>query len=245
LRADKDRAGSRETLAAMTRFLLALLVFLAAHLVPAAPVVRRRLVAALGRGVYLVLYSAVSLALFVWLVAEARNADAVALWDIAPWQGWVPILLMPFAAVLLVAGLMQPNPLSISLRPAAELPAIAAVTRHPVLWGALLWALSHIPPNGRLAPVILFAAMAAFSAAGFVLLDAKARRRLGGEAWAKLAGRTSVLPFAALVSGRAGPVRWRSLAVPALVALALYAWFLLQGHAWLIGPDPGDWIRAA
>jgi uncharacterized membrane protein len=229
----------------MTRFLLALSVFLVAHLVPAAPALRGRLVAALGRRTYLVLYSVVSLALFAWLVAEARAADTIALWDIAPWQGWVPILVMPFATALLVAGLLQPNPLSISLRPAAELPAIAGITRHPVLWGALLWALAHIPPNGRLAPVLLFGAMAAFSAVGFVLLDAKARQRLGPEAWATLAGKTSILPFAALLQGRAGPIRWRRLAPAAAVALVIYAWFLLQGHAWLIGPDPADWIRAA
>ncbi|MFO1146871.1 MAG: NnrU family protein [Alsobacter sp.] len=229
----------------MTRFLIALLVFLVAHLVPALPALRRRLVARLGRRLYLALYSAASLALFAWLVAEARSAPAVPLWDVAPWQGFAPILLMPVAGLLLVAGLMQPNPLSISLRPASRLPAIAGITRHPVLWAALLWALSHIPPNGRLAPVILFGAMAAFSAAGFALLDAKARRRLGPQRWAALAGRTSVLPFAALLRGRAGPIRWRSLVLPAVLALALYAWFLLRGHAWLIGPDPADWIRAA
>jgi uncharacterized membrane protein len=241
----KDSSSGRVTLSDMTRFLIALLVFLLAHLVPAAPAFRRRLTAAIGRRTYLGVYSVVSLGLFVWLVAEARAADTVMLWDIHPWQGWVPILVMPFAAVLLVAGLMQPNPLSISLRPAEELPSIARVTRHPVLWGALLWALAHVPPNGRLAPVILFAAMAAFSAAGFFLLDAKASERLGRQAWSALAERTSILPFAALFAGRAGRISWRSLVLPAGIALALYAWFLLQGHAWLIGPNPADWIRAS
>ncbi|WP_194164586.1 NnrU family protein [Microvirga thermotolerans] len=222
----------------MMEFLTALAAFLAAHLIPASPGLRARLIAAMGRKAYLAAYSALSLVLLGWLVAAAQRAETVWLWEPAPWQWHVPFVAMPFAAFLLVAGLAQPNPLSISLRSGPEPGPVAAVTRHPVLWAFLVWAASHIPPNGTLVALLLFGTMAAFSLAGFVLLDVKARRRLGAERWHALSAGTSVVPFAALVSGRADRRSLRALVLPALAAAALYVWFVVQGHALLIGPDP-------
>ncbi len=115
---------------------------------------------------------------------------------------------------------------------------ITAITRHPVLWGFLLWAASHVPPNGDLVAVVLFGTMVAFSLVGFVLLDAKARRRLGPARWRAMSRATSVLPFVALLSGRATLAPSRGSLIALASALALYAWFLAQGHALLIGPDP-------
>lgn len=227
----------------MTSFLLALAAFLIAHLLPAAPPVRARLVARLGRRGYLACYSLVSLALLAWLVQAALAADDIQLWAPAAWQWWVPIAAMPLAGFLLVAGLIEANPLSVSLRAGDDLPAIACVTRHPVLWGFLIWAAAHVPPNGRLVPVLLFAAMAALSAAGFVLVDRKARKRLGEKRWQTLAARSPALPFAALLAGRSRCTGWKPLAVSAAIATAVYAWFLLAGHAWLIGPDPLAGLR--
>jgi uncharacterized membrane protein len=222
----------------MTSFLVALVAFLVAHLLPAAPPVRTRLVRRLGPRGYLAAYSVVSLALLAWLIHAAMAADGVTLWTPAAWQWRVPLLAMPFAGVLLVAGLVEANPLSVSLRAGDDLPAIACVTRHPVLWGFLIWAASHVPPNGRLVPVLLFGAMVALAAAGFALVDSRARKRLGEERWRTLAARSSALPFAAMLAGRTRCRRWRPLALSAALAAALYAWFLLGGHALLIGPDP-------
>lgn len=210
----------------MTWFLLSLAAFVVAHLVPSAPGMRRRMIERWGRGPYLAVYSVVSLALLALVIATARAADDVTLWDPAPWQWRVPFLVMPVAAFLLVAGLVEANPLSISLRAGESLPAVAAVTRHPLPWAFLLWALAHIPPNGRVVPVLLFGAMALLALAGFPLLDRKARARLGQERW-----RT-------LVAARPGGAVVARLLGSAALALALYAWFVMQGHAWLIGPDP-------
>ena len=66
----------------------------------------------------------------------------------------------------------------------------------------------------------------------------KAHKRIGPERWRELAAGTSILPFAALLSGRARWQALRALVLPALIAAALYIWFVLQGHALLIGPDP-------
>jgi uncharacterized membrane protein len=107
-----------------------------------------------------------------------------------------------------------------------------------VLWGFLIWAASHVLPNGSLVPVLLFGGMAAFSILGFFLLDLKARRRMGTERWFARSAGTSSVPFTALLQGRASWRSLRPLMLPALVAVFVYAWFILQGHALLIGPDP-------
>ena len=155
-------------------------------------------------------------------VVAAQRAGTVWLWDPVPWQWHVPFIAMPMATFLLVAGLLSANPLSISLRGGTDPGPITAVTRHPVLWAFLIWAAAHIPPNGTVVALLLFGAMALFSLLGFILLDLKARKRLGPERWRELAAGTSILPFAALLSGR---VRWhalRALVLPALIAAALY-----------------------
>jgi uncharacterized membrane protein len=222
----------------MTEFLVALTVFLVAHLAPAAPGVRPALIAVLGRATYLAGYSAISLLLLAWIVVAARNAEVVTLWDPARWQWVTPFVLMPFSLFLIVAGLMSPNPLSISLRQGEGVPEIARITRHPVLWGFILWAASHVPANGSLVPVILFVSMALFSTAGFLLLDRKARSRLGQETWLQLARGTSVVPFAALLAGGGRWPKLRPLVLPAVLSALLVLWFVLQGHRVLIGPDP-------
>jgi uncharacterized membrane protein len=222
----------------MTEFYIALAVFLAAHLIPASPGLRSRLIGTMGRATYLSAYSLLSLGLLAWLILAAQRAETVLLWDPAPWQWHVPFLAMPVAAFLLIAGLAWPNTLSISLRSGEEPGPIVAVTRHPVLWGFLIWAASHVPANGSLVAVLLFGGMAAFSILGFFLLDLKARRRMGTGRWHARSAGTSTVPFTALLQGRASWRSLRPLMLPALVAIVVYAWFILQGHALLIGPDP-------
>lgn len=219
----------------MPSFLTALSAFLLFHLLPAAPAIRGRLVATMGRSGYFTAYSILSIVLLAWVVVAARRADDIVLWNTARWHYLTPFVVMPFAFFLLIAGLLQGTSLSLSLRNGTDLPAIATITRHPVLWGLLLWALAHMPPNGRLIPVLLFGAMAALAAMGFHRLDTKARLRMGSDRWSETAGKTSILPFAAMLAGRAVPGAGRVLAVSVAAAGVIFAWFVLYGHAWLIG----------
>ncbi|MER2269714.1 NnrU family protein [Methylobacterium oxalidis] len=228
----------------MTEFTLALTVFLAAHSVPAAPRVRDRMVSAMGLRLYLFTYSLLSIALLAWLVVATRRADTIVLWHPAAWQWYVALVLMPFALFFGVSGLLTPNPLSISLRGGEEPGPAVAVTRHPLLWGFLLWAAAHIPANGDLATVVLFGSMSAFAGLGFHLLDAKARGRLGQERWRELSRTYPNIPFVALLAGRVRISTWKPLVFAAAASLALYAWILLQGHALLVGSDPLASVRA-
>ena len=229
----------------MTEFLLALSLFVLAHVVPPAPPVRRRLVSLLGWRPYLTAYSLVSLALLAWVISAAARAPLILLWAPAGWQWAVPAAAMPLAFWFLVAGLAEANPLSISLRrrdPAAPLPTIARITRHPVIWGFLIWAGAHVPPNGDVVSLILFGGMTALAVAGIPVLDRRARQRLGDPQWRELSRTTSVFPFAAVLSGRSGLRMNGPFLLQACAGICAYLWFLLQGHEWLIGVDPMAWL---
>lgn len=221
-------------------FILALAAFFLTHLLPARFGLRDRLIGALGRGAYFVLYSLVSLATLSWVVLAAGTAPFIGLWDVAPWQALVPNLVMPVVCLLLVFGLTSPNPLSLGAGAGgfdAARPGIAGITRHPVLWAALLWALAHIVPNGDLAHVVVFGLFALLAFGGMLILDRRARRRLGAGEWQALAAATSLVPFAALLRRRA-PFRPRWVDLLRLAgAAALYA-TLLHGHEMVIGVSP-------
>ena len=78
------------------------------------------------------------------MVASGR-APFIELWAFEPWQMHVPATVMPVVCVLLVNGLSSANPLSLGRKGLAfdpDRPGIAGVVQHPVLWGALLWALA-------------------------------------------------------------------------------------------------------
>jgi len=229
----------------MTNFLIAILAFLLAHVIPPAPPVRARLIALLGRPVYLFAYSFLSILLLVWIIVAARSAPLIYLWYPAPWQALVPVIAMPFAFWFITAGLAAQNRLSITFRRSVEMGSqgsITAITRHPVLIGFLIWSLAHIPPNGDVVSLILFGGMGLLALAGMPVLDRRARRRLGDAEWASVRAQTSVVPFLGLIEGRAHLRMDRDFWLWTGLGLAFYVWFLLQGHRLLIGVDPMAWL---
>lgn len=222
----------------MSQFLAAFLLFLLLHMVPAIPALRARLIAAIGRRAYLAAYSLASIVALAWLFHATLQLDFTPLWDPAPWQAWVPMVLTPLGFVFLLAGLLSPNPASISLRrPGLPAGAIITITRHPVLWGFALWAGSHLLPNGDLRSLLLFSSLLAFALLGMVMGDRRSRRALG-ENWPKIARITSVIPFAAVLAGRTRLRLDAPLLSSMLLAAALTAGLLLGGHAALFGADP-------
>lgn len=220
-------------------FAAAFAAFLLSHALPARPAMRRPLAAALGERGYLLAYSLVSLWMLAWLVAAAGRAPYVELWPYAPWQAWVPNLLMPAVCLLVAFGIAAPNPLSFGGRAAGfdpQQPGIAGVARHPLLLAIALWAVGHAVPNGNLAHLLLFGAFAGFAALGMRIIDRRKRLSMGAEAWASLAARSSGWPLSAWLAGR-----WRPVGPPGLlrVGVGLLLWLLLlAAHPGAIGVSP-------
>lgn len=227
----------------LLEFSIALGLFLLTHLVPVRPVLRARLTGLFGERAYLIIYSLVSLLLLIWLIDAARRAPTVLLWVAPLWLYWLQLIIMPAACILLVAGLSTPNPFSLGggkrhFNP--ECPGIVAVTRHPILWALALWSLIHLTINGDLVKVILFGLFSALALGGMWLLDRKRQRQLGIDNWNRLAARTSILPFGAIVCGKARLDRHIVSIRQLLGGLALFL-ILLAAHQPIIGATPVPW----
>lgn len=206
----------------------ALMAFLASHSLPSLPTVRQRLIQVIGLRAYLVVHSVMGTATLIWLVAASLRAPYLLLWG--PYDGtrWVPILVMPLALILLTAGLTWPNPFSLGIGAKGFDPArpgVVAITRHPVLWAAALWAFAHLIANGTLRAILLFGVLGGFSLMGTRIFD---RRR--GLALDK----SSNIPFLALMQGRTRLRDWRGWVWRILLGLVLYG-LLLVLHGPVIG----------
>jgi len=220
----------------MLQLVIACLVFLALHVLPSTPL-RPALVGAVGERVYLGLFSLASLAAIVWMVIAFKAAPLAALW---PALRHLPSAVMPFSFILVVGGVMTPNPTAVGAAKLLERedPArgILRVTRHPVMWGIMLWAGAHLLARGELKSTVFFGSFLLLAAAGTVLMDRR-KAVLYGERWTRFAGLTSNLPFLAIAQGRNRFV-WREIGVRKIViAVVAFALFFLL-HPWLIGARP-------
>jgi uncharacterized membrane protein len=218
------------------------IVFHGSHIVLSSTRLRGNLRDQLGERGYLALYSVVSLATFAWFVTAYIHAPLLILWAAAPWTVFVPLALMPFASILLIAGYSTPNPTAVGMEGVAAeddpAPGIMRVTRHPIMWAIGLWGLSHLASNGDLASLLFFASLAALALGGTLLIDRKKRLALGSN-WSRLAEVTSNVPFVAIAARRTR-LRAHEIGLLRVVAgLLLWAVLLLAhpiyaGHAIII-----------
>lgn len=170
-------------------FVAAYAVFFLSHSLPVRPPLRPWLQARLGASGFTLAYSALSLVVLAWLIAAAGRAPYVSLWDWAPWQVLVPLIVMGPVCLILALSTGRPNPFSFGgarnhlFDPTR--PGIVRWTRHPFLAALALWAAAHVVPNGDLAHGILFGTFAAFALFGGRLIDRRKRCEMGAE-WQRL-----------------------------------------------------------
>jgi uncharacterized membrane protein len=221
----------------MIELVVAAVVLLATHYGISSTPLRAWLVGRIGERPYLALYSLIALGAVIWLIVAYRRAPYVELWPAATWSAWVPLLVMPFALLLLVCSISTLNPTAVgsadTLDQAEPARGVLRVTRHPFMWGAALWALAHLVPNGDAASLVLFGTFAVLGLFGTLLIDHKFRVRRGAE-WQRFAAVSSNLPFAAILAGRQHLVPTEIGWLRAGIALALYV-VLLAMHPWLFG----------
>lgn len=221
----------------MIELIAAAAFLLASHYGISSTPLRAALVRRLGERPYLGLYALIAFAAIVWLCRAYAGAPYIQLWPTTALGALVPLVVLPFALILLVAGLSGPNPSAVGQSGAPPdpdaVPGALRITRHPVMWAIALWALSHLFPNGDLASLLFFGSLAALALIGTLLLDAKyAARR--GAVWQSFARATSNVPLAAITAGRqrvaVAEIGWVRIAA----ALLIYV-VLLAVHPWLFG----------
>jgi len=177
---------------------------------------RAPLVGAMGEKAFMGLYSLIALACMGWMILAFRAAPTADL-DGSGEAGWAIATLLTLPALALFTGSFRGNPAlpepgaaSSALREPA---GAFRVTRHPMMWGFALWALSHLVLWWSLRTVIIAVAVLVLALVGAHLQDRKKAVQLG-EAWATWESRTSYWPRWGRL-GAIGAMTW-------LVALVLW-----------------------
>jgi uncharacterized membrane protein len=214
----------------MTFLVLATAAFILTHMVTSTPL-RARLVGAIGEGPYRGLYSLAAFAtlgLMIWAYVRTPPEPL--------WAGMrsVPLIVMPIALILIAGGFGR-NPTMVGaerlLQDSDPARGVVRITRHPIMWGIMLWAVAHILARGELKALVFFGGFVLLAALGTVLMD---RRKRANPDWSHFAAATSNVPFVAIAQGR-NRIDWREIGWQRpLIGLAAF-FLLLVLHPWLFG----------
>lgn len=218
------------------------------HFIVSGTRLRDALTGVLGENAYLGLYSLASAGGVFWL-ATAYNASLAegspVLWDFGPGVAHLGLIVVAFAFVIGLPGVLMPSPTGVGQGAKASDPGavsgVLRITRHPFLWSVALWAAFHLAANGDQASALFFGTWLVLAVGGTYSIDAKRARKLGAQ-WTPFAQATSNIPFAAILSGRQKLVlreiaTWRQgLALTIFVAVALLHHVLFG-----VSPFPGGW----
>jgi len=132
--------------------ILGLVVFLGAHVFVSMRDRRAALIAGIGRGAYLGLFSLVAivgLVLIGYGLAAYRVEGIIPLWYPPAWTRHIVVALMWPASIAVVAAYIPGD--------------IKRVLKHPMLVGVKLWAFAHLCANGDLGGIILFGSVLAWA----------------------------------------------------------------------------------
>ena len=172
-------------------------LFGASHMVLSSRGLRPRLVARLGAGPFMGVYSLVAFAAFIPLVSYylGHRHTGPMLWWNAP-EGVLMVafsMVMTVAFILMAAGLITPSPASIGAK-VGEPRGAHHLTRHSLFMGTAIWAALHAGLMGFASDLAFFGGFVVFVIVGCSHQD---RRRIadGDEAYAAFVAQTPFFPF--------------------------------------------------
>jgi uncharacterized membrane protein len=182
----------------------------------------------LGEGGYLGVYSVLSLAALILMIYGYNQVPhAEFIWYPSAIAYKFTKVLVLLALLLLVMGSLVKNPTAVASEDALdnEISGMLKVTRHPVQWAILLFAIGHIIANGDVASLLMFGTLATLSLLGMFSMDAR-RRKEEDPRWQVFMEKTSMVPFAALIAGRLkftmADLNWTGLVAGAGLYAAAY-----------------------
>jgi uncharacterized membrane protein len=218
----------------LSALVLATAAFIITHFVTSTPL-RPKLVAAMGEWPYRGVYSVFAFITLGWMIWAYGHTPR----DLVLWSGMhdLPVLVMPFALILIACGYFR-NPTMVGAEGLlkSEDPArgMIRITRHPIMWGLMLWAAAHMLALGDVRALVFFGGFFLVAAIGSVSMD---RRKRANPDWARFAAATSHIPFVAIAQGR-NRIDWREIGWKRpLIGLVAF-FFLLWIHPWLFGVRP-------
>ena len=218
---------------ALASLIAASIAFVGTHFALSHPL-RAPLAGRIGEKGFLALYSLVAFATLGWMIVAFRDAPGADLPGSGE-LGWAIATVLTLPALLLFLGSLRGNPAFPN--PAAPKPntrgpsGVFAVTRHPMMWGFALWAISHIVLWWSWRTVIVGATILLLALVGAHLQDRK-KAALLGENWTDWAAQTRYWP------------RWGQLigVGKGLWLITLVAWFAITwAHIAAEGVPAGLW----
>jgi len=190
----------------MTTLVAATFAFLATHFVSSTPL-RPALVRTMGEWPYRGLYSLVAFVTLGWMIWAYAEAPSRFLWL---WWREAPYIAMPVAFVLIACGYWR-NPTMVGadklLRSEDPARGVIRITRHPIMWAVMLWAIAHILARGDVKGLVFFGGLFLVALLGTISMD---RRKRSNPDWPRFAAVTSHVPFVAIAQGR-NRLDWREI----------------------------------
>ena len=190
----------------MALLLIGLVLFVGTHALTMARGPRAALIARVGKGPYMGLYSLLSLAGIVLIsigYGQYRQGGYITVWDPPVFTRHLAVLLVWFAFVFFAAAYLPGR-----IRNLAK--------GHPMLLGLKIWAAAHLIANGDLGSMLLFGALLAWGVVARI--SAKRRDEVRDHAG----------PLTA-------PLGWRNDVLALAIGTAAYVLFAFWLHPWLIG----------
>jgi uncharacterized membrane protein len=217
----------------MTALVAATAAFVVTHLVSGTPL-RMKLVAALGEWPYRGLYSLAAFATLGAMIWAYLGLPREPLW---PALRLLPLCAMPLAFILIACGYFR-NPTMVGadglLKSEDPARGIIRITRHPIMWGVMLWAGSHVLARGDAKSLVFFGGFFLVALLGTLSMD---RRKRVNPDFVRFVAVTSHVPFVAIAQGR-NHLAWREIGwMRPAVGLAAFAVFI-AAHRWLFGVSP-------
>ena len=132
----------------MTFLITGLVLFCGIHLFATAVNLRQALLSRIGENGYKGLFSLISLVGIVFVVIGFQRIELSPVFNPPPWGRTATAIFMLPSLILFAAANMPGN--------------FKRFTRHPMLWGLVLWAIGHLLANGDKASLVLFGGLAVY-----------------------------------------------------------------------------------
>ena len=183
------------------------IAFLATHFLLSHPF-RAPLVRRFGAKGFLSFYSLIAIVLFAVMIwsydAIGREQQA---WQPTEWAWGMAAVLLWLGAVLFTGSFVGNPSLPGAPGPRGGPTGVFAITRHPMMWGFALWAISHILVIAQPKSVIFYGAILLLALIGSAMQDRK-KAGLMGDTWHEWTAQTAFVPF---TRGIAYPGTWALL----------------------------------
>ena len=174
---------------------LSAIAFLGTHFLMSHPL-RAPLVRAMGEGPFRGVYSLIAILTFgAMIYFYGKIGREPQLWD-AGEVGWIAGTLLMWLGSILFVGSFMGNPALPGARgPSGAAPrGVFAITRHPMMWGFSLWAITHILVLAQPKAVMFYGAVLLLALVGSAFQDRK-KASLMGDRWHEWTAQTAFIPF--------------------------------------------------